>query len=252
MPLAQPGSWSAVDAIIGYGPRIWFSNSELFRNHNAAEIYSYNPTTGAMRYERALFSQGAGRPLVGGGLLYWPFEDPRCSADRAELAATNGTDWAWRVLPEVEAFHLHVMATHNGKLYAATSAWRASLQVSADNGATWQVLYDHATPTKGQVSRFTSFATFQGNLYVGLTQRHGLGQRILMLTEAGVVPAPGWPDAHAASDLTVYSGNLFAIFQDATGRRLWHSDGGPATPVVETPSGQPLRALAAGEDALWP
>ena len=66
VPLAQPGPWSAVDAIIGYGPRIWFANSELFRNHNAADIYSYDPTTGALRYERALFSQGA-RPAAGGG-----------------------------------------------------------------------------------------------------------------------------------------------------------------------------------------
>ena len=53
------------------GPRIWFANSELFRNHNAADIYSYDPATGALRYERALFSQGAGRPLVAGRLLYW-------------------------------------------------------------------------------------------------------------------------------------------------------------------------------------
>jgi len=250
VPLAQPGPWSAVDAIIGYGPRIWFANSELFRNHNAADIYSYDPATGALRYERALFSQGAGRPLVAEGLLYWPFEDPRFAADLAEFAVTNGADWAWRVLPEVEAYHMHAMAALDGKLYAATSAWRAGLQVSADNGATWQVLYDHPTP-KGQVSRISSFATFQGRLYAGLTQRRRLGQRILTLTEEGVVPAPGWPDAHAASGLTAYRGNLFAILQDDAGRRLWRSDGGPATPVAESPSGQPLRALAAGEDALW-
>jgi hypothetical protein len=85
VPLAQPGPWSAVDAIIGYGPRIWFANSELFRNHNAADIYSYDPASGTARYEQSLFSQGAGRPLIAGRLLYWPFEDPRFSADRAEL-----------------------------------------------------------------------------------------------------------------------------------------------------------------------
>ncbi len=250
VPLARPGPWSAVDAIIGYGQRIWFANSELFRNHNAADIYSYDPATGALRYERALFSQGAGRPLVAGDLLYWPFEDPRFAADRAEFAVTNGTDWAWRVLPEVEAYHMHAMAALDGKLYAATSAWRAGLQVSADNGTSWQLLYDHPTP-KGQVSRISSFATFQGRLYAGLSQRRQLGQRVLTLTEEGVVPAPGWPDARAASDLTVYRGELFAILQDDAGSRLWHSDGGPATPVAEGPSGQPLRNLAAGEDALW-
>ena len=63
-------------------------------------LYSYDPAAGALRYEGALFSQGAGRPVVAGGLLYWPFEDARFSTDRAEFAVTNGVDWAWRVLPE--------------------------------------------------------------------------------------------------------------------------------------------------------
>ena len=250
VPLAQPGPWSAVDAIIGYGSRIWFANSELFRNHNASDIYSYDPRTGALRYERALFSQGAGRPLVAGGLLYWPFEDPRFSADRAEYAVTNGADWAWRVLPGVEAYHLHAMAALDDKLYAATSAWQASLQTSADKGASWQMLYDHPTP-KGHVSRISSFATFRGRLFMGVTQRRSLGPRILTLTEEGVVPASGWPDAHTASSLTAYRGNLFAILLAESGLRLWYSDGVTPRRVAEGPSGQPLRALAAGEDALW-
>ena len=91
----------------------------------------------------------------------------------------------------------------------------------------------------------------RGRLYAGLTQRRQLGQRILTLTEDGIVPAPGWPDVYAASGLTAYRGNLFAVLQDDAGRRLWRSEGGPATPVAVGPSGQPLRALAAGEDALW-
>lgn len=250
VPLAQPGPWSAVDAIIGYGSRIWFANSELFRNHNAADIYSYDPASGALRYEHSLFSQGAGRPVVADGLLYWPFEDPRFSADRAEFAVTNGTDWAWRVLPEKEAFHLHAMATHRGMLYAASSAWRARLQISADNGATWQVLYDHPTP-KGEVSRITSFATFQGRLFAGVTQRRGLGPRILEVTDGEVAPAPGWPESRAASALTSYRGSLYAILQDDAGRRLWRSDGGPVIPVGSAPASPPLRALAAGENVLW-
>ncbi len=250
VPLAQPGPWSAVDGIIGYGPRIWFANSELFRNHNAADIYSYDPATGALRYERALFSQGAGRPVVAGGLLYWPFEDARFSTDRAEFAVTNGVDWAWRVLPEGVVYHLQAMAALDGKLYAATSAWRAGLQVSSDNGASWQILYDHPTPS-GQVSRISSLATFQGLLYAGLTQKRSFGQRILVLTEEGVVPAPDWPDARVANGLTAYHGHLYAILQDDAGRRLWRSDGGTAKPVAEGPSGHPLRALAAGEEALW-
>jgi len=41
---------------------------------------------------------------------------------------------------------MQAMAAHDGKLYAATSAWWVSRQISADNGATWQLLYDHPTP----------------------------------------------------------------------------------------------------------
>lgn len=249
--LAQPGPWSAVDAIIGYGPRIWFANSELFRNHNAADIYSYDPATGSLQYERALFSQGAGRPMIAGDLLYWPFEDPRFSAGLPEFAVTNGTDWNWYVLPEGEVYHLHAMAAFNGSLYAASSSWQAHIHVSADNGATWQALYSHPTP-KGRLSRIYSFATSNGRLYAGLTQRGKPGPRILRLSEEKVVQDPGWPDTQVASSLTAYRDTLFAILQGDDGRRLWRADGrGSARPVANGPAGKPLRALAAGEDAIW-
>lgn len=101
--LAQPGPWRDVTHLIAYGDRLWFANSIAGTNHNAADIYSYDPETQVTRYEQHLFSQGAGTPMVSEGLLYWPFEDPRFSADLGEYMFTNGQQWQWRVLPEGEA-----------------------------------------------------------------------------------------------------------------------------------------------------
>ena len=69
--------WSGVSGLIGYDGRLWFANSVKFVNHNSADLYSYDPAGGTVRYERHLFSQDAGEPVVAGGLLFWPFEDAR-------------------------------------------------------------------------------------------------------------------------------------------------------------------------------
>ena len=73
VPLARVGPWSAISAIIGFGDRVWFVNSVRYRDHNSADVYSYAPKTGEVRYERHLFSQDAGHPASANGLLYWPF-----------------------------------------------------------------------------------------------------------------------------------------------------------------------------------
>ena len=156
VPLAKPGPWSGASGLLSYGGRLWFVNSVKFVDHNSADIYSYDPVSGKTRYERHLFSQDAGEPVVLGGLLFWPFEDSRFSARHGEYVVTNGRDWQWRSLPEGEALHIHAMATHRGQLIAATSAWRAGLQRSAD-GATWRVIYDHPTPPRA-VTRITTLS----------------------------------------------------------------------------------------------
>lgn len=85
--LAQPGPWSGVSGLIGYGTRLWFVNSVKFVDHNSADVYSYDPRTGDTRYERHLFSQDEGVPAVADGLLFWPFEDPRFSVGHGESTA---------------------------------------------------------------------------------------------------------------------------------------------------------------------
>ena len=135
VPLGRGLEWSGVSGLIGYQGRLWFANSVKFVNHNSADVYSYHPQTGRARYEKHLFSQDAGDPVVAGGLLYWPFEDARFSPGRGEFMVTDGKNWRWYVLPEGRAFHTHAMAALGGTLYAASSAWRARLLRSRDLGA---------------------------------------------------------------------------------------------------------------------
>ncbi len=67
--LARVGPWPVASRPIGFQGRIWFTNSVKGVNHNSADIYSYDPRSGALRYERHLFSQDAVKTLVAGGLL---------------------------------------------------------------------------------------------------------------------------------------------------------------------------------------
>ena len=91
VPLVQPGPWPGVSGLIAYGNRLWLVNSVKFVNHNSADVYSYDPSTGTAHYEQHLFSQDAGDPVVADGLLYWPFEDSRMSLGRGEFMVTNGS-----------------------------------------------------------------------------------------------------------------------------------------------------------------
>ena len=144
--LATPGPWRDVTRLIGYGDRLWFTNSVAGADYNSADIYSYDPETQTTRYEQHLFSQDAGQPVVADGFLYWPFEDPRFSASLGEYMVTNGQQWQWRVLPQGEVFHVHTMGTYQGSLLAGTGAWAAGLQRSPDGGRTWEVIYSHPHP----------------------------------------------------------------------------------------------------------
>ncbi len=249
VPLAQPGPWSGVSGLIGYGPRLWFVNSVKFTDHNSADVYSYDPVTGRSRYERHLFSQDAGAPVVAGGLLYWPFEDGRFSTGHGEYLVTDGRAWGWRLLPRGQVFHIHAMAAHGGALFAATSAWRAGLQRSDDGGVTWRVLYDHPTPP-GLVSRLTTLAALGSNLYAGLTAFDQDGIRLLELAGDTLSPVPGWPRGEAVTALAAYRGWLYGVNATARGSAVWRTDGSAVERVVSL-GGASVHALAAGPDALW-
>ena len=246
--LAEIGPWPGISGLIGYRGRLWFVNSVKYVNHNSADLYSYDPGTGNTRYETHLFSQDAGDPVVLDGVLYWPFEDSRWSVGRGEYMATDGARWHWGVLPERLTFHIHAMGG-GGALYAATSAWRASLQRSDDGGSTWKVVYDHPTP-EGKVSRITGLTDFGGRLYAGLVTWYGAGINLRRLEGDALVPVPGWPIGRAVIALTPWRGHLYAANNDGAGRALWRTDG-TRTERVGALDGHFVRDLAAGPDALW-
>ncbi len=247
--LAQPGPWSAVSGLVGYGERLWLVNSVLFVNHNSADIYSFDPKTGVVRYEAHLLSQGAGQPAVADGLLYWPFEDARSSVGRGEFMVTDGRRWAWHFLPQGQVFHVHAMIAHEGAIYAATSAWRAGVQRSDDGGRTWRVHYEHASAPR-TVSRFTTLAAFGGELYAGLTAWREKGVKLYRLTGNGAVPATAWPEGQAVTALAAYAGWLYGVNHGAAGSVLWRTNGTIAEPIAAF-AAERVRDLAAADDRLW-
>jgi hypothetical protein len=246
--LAEVGPWPAVSGLVGYGGRLWLVNGVKGRNHNSADLYSYDPASGRLRYERHLFSQDAGAPLVFGALLYWPFEDPRASLGWGQFLVTDGTGWRLGTIPTAEIFHVHDLAAVGGRLVAATSAWRAGLQVSDDGGLTWREIYDHPTPEK-RVSRITELIEVNGRVLAYLTQRSG--QRVLVLDGDSVEELAGWPKDRPLRAWALLDGWVYGLVEEAGGTAVWRSDGARVEPVAPARAGWRPRALAAGDGALW-
>ena len=221
-PSAEVGPWPVASQLIGFGGRIWFVNSVKGVNHNSADLYSFSPADPIPRFERALFSQDAGDPLVAGGRLYWPLEDSRSSVGWAEVTLTDGAAWRRLAIPTAQAFHNHAMVLFRGRLIAATSAWRAGFQASADGGLTWQRLYDHPTPDR-RVSRVVKLAAaesfFLGHLIdVG---RH----RVLRSDGKDTRVLEGWPEDVRITAMAGRGDAVFLVANGAEGAELWRSDG---------------------------
>jgi len=249
IPLARVGAWHGVSALIAYRGRLWFANSEKFINHNSADIYSYAPGEPAPRYERHLFSQDVGDPLVAGGLLFWPFEDARFSTAHGEFMVTNGRAWRWRILPAAEVFHIHALIANRGRLYAATAAWRAGIQRSDDLGRTWRVIYDHPT-ARGRVSRFTSLGVLRGTLYAGLTSYTEPQPKLYRFPDDRVETVPGWPPGVRSDALFSFGGWLYAVNSRAKERAVWRTDGVRVERVTAL-DGATVQAFTATPHALW-
>jgi len=247
--LARIGPWPAVSTMIGYRGRLWFANSLKYENHNSADLYSYRPSEGRVRYEAHLFSQDAGDPAIHKGLLYWPSEDPRWSMGRGEFMVTNGQGWQWRFLPEILNFHVHAMASHKGALYAATSAWRAGLQRSRDGGRSWTVLHHHGNPIS-RVSRIVALTSHGGRLYAGLFARYRVAPSLLRLEGGKLAAVPGWPVGRGALPHVSWRGHLYASNAAPGDRALWRTDGAKHERVSALDR-YFVRDLAGGTSALW-
>ena len=250
--LARVGPWPVVSQLVGYDGRVWFANSVKGRNHNSADIHSYGPADGEVRYERHLFSQDAGKPVVADGLLYWPFEDSRVSLGWGHFMVTNGRDWRYGAIPTALSFHTHAMAAAGGRLVAATSAWRAGLQASDDAGSTWREVYDHPTANR-RLSRIYEMAALGQVLFAPIVDRSSdpPTRRLLQLAGGGVGEVPDWPAQRIVLGMAPFDGWLYAAVRQDDGAAIWRTDGRISEQVVGPRAGWRLRDLDAGPNGLW-
>lgn len=246
--VARVGPWPVASRLIAYEGRIWFANSVKGRNHNSADLYSVDPATGDLRYERHLFSQDAGRPLVHNGRLYWPFEDSRISLSWGEVMRTNRGFWDLQTIPSAVSYHTHALASLGDRLVAATSAWRAGLQISEDDGRTWRQLYDHPTPDR-RVSRITVLETLGDKVFALLNGPNEGG--ILVTDGEDVWTLDGWPNERRVLSMTVFGDQLYGLVRAEDGVELWRSDGQTSERVLAARDDWRPRALAAEPQAIW-
>lgn len=251
--LATVGPWPTLSALIGYRGRVWFANSVRYPDHNSADLYSLDPATGEHRFERHLFTQDVGTPVVADGLLYWPYEDPRPSVGWGHIAVTDGARWQLRVMPDKRpVFHVHAMEKLGGRLYATTSAWRAGLHVSTDGGHRWRRIYDHPTP-KGHVSRIIALAGFDGRLFGSLVEyRQGAPRHaLLVLKEGAVAEVPGWPETARTLDLAATKDGVYGLVREDGKVAFWRTDGRRSERLADAGTMPPLQAFAAGRNGFW-
>ena len=251
-PLAEVGPWPAATGLIGYNGRLWFANAVRYPDHNSADVYSLDPATGAVRYERHLFSQDVGHPVVAGGLLYWPFEDARVSLGWGHFALTNGAEWRMGVVPTAQIFHVFALAEREDELIAATSAWRAGLHVSTDLGRSWRQIYDRPTPER-RVSRIIELMPLNGALYGASVDRLADGAHHALVRFDGAEPVvqDGWPRDARVSGLAAHGDWLYGIVAQPGGGAIWRTDGRRSEKVAVPLGGLDLRDIASAPDGLW-
>lgn len=219
---ARVGPWPVISQVIGYRGRIWFANSVKGRNHNSADLWSLDSETGDVRYERHLYSQDAGVPLVHRGLLYWPFEDSRFSFGWGMLQVTDGTAWLPLLVPSARIFHSEFLVPWDSRLLLVTSAWRTGFQDSANDGREWTMLYDHPTPQR-RLSRFDEPVVLRGDLYGYLKDPDGI--RLVRFSDGRLDTVAGWPQDRIFFGLTIHHDHLYAIVRGEGGAELWRTDG---------------------------
>ena len=246
--LAKVGPWPVLSNPVGFDGRLWFVNSVKWRNHNSADLYSYDPTDGELRYERHLFSQDGGRPVVAGGRLFLPFEDARFSLGWGQFLVTDGERWEPGTIPNGQIFHTHAVVALGDRLVASTSAWRAGLQVSDDGGLTWTQIYDHPTPER-RVSRIVELVV-AGDLVLGYLIQ-GDERRLLRYDGSNVADVPGWPEGRSILGLAVHDGAAYAAVREADGDAIWRTDGRTSLRIAGPRRDWRLNHIAADRNGLW-
>ena len=246
--LAEPGPWPGISRIIAFDGGIWFVNSEPLARFNAADIYRYDPETRTARYERGLFSQHAGTPVVYGGRLYWPFEDPRSNAALGEYALTDGHAWQWQTMADVITLNVHAMGTCGDALVAGTGGWEGALQFSRDGAEDWRVVF-RLPDNKDGLGHITALGNLGQRCFFGVTAWGTTGPKLFEWNAEGAAPVPGWPDGERVSAITVFKGALYALNDAPGGRSLWRYDG-DSVERIPFPVDSLPRDLAATESHL--
>jgi hypothetical protein len=247
--LGQPGHWPWISDLVPYGDRLWLANSLKHVEHNSADLYSFDPRSGEFRYERHLFSQGVGRPVVAGGLLHWPYEDPRFHLGVGQVASTDGRDWALRVVESPRLRHVHAGLELSGRLWLVAS-WAAPVFVaSSDAGRSWQVVHAGPEP-QARIDRVLRVERLGDDLYgylmTGLLRG---GRSLVRLRDGELVPVPGWPEDAEIRALVAFRGWLYASVRAANGAEVWRTDGARSERVRGAPRG--VRDLATDGAALF-
>ncbi len=242
------GPWPVVSKLIGYRDSIWFANSVKGVNHNSADIWRVPIDGREPRYEGHLFSQDAGDPVVHQGLLYWPLEDARAEPGIGAFDVTDGDRWEHGLVPTEQAFHVHAMAASDGFLYAALSAWTASIARSADGGATWTSIYSHPTPDR-RVSRVTDLVALDDRLFGALNAPEG--RSLIRVDDGSGESITGWPtDSHYA-DLVTHRGDVYGLVVDRGEASIWRTDGDRSEKIWTASDGWAPSALTSDGETFW-
>jgi len=251
--------WPGVSQFIGYRNRIWFVNSQPYEDTNVADIYSYSIDTGSVRYERSLFSQDVGDPVVHNGLLYWPFEDPRRSSGSGEYAVTDGTVWQWHTMQSGSVMHVHAMSVCDGELVATTGAWTGQLHRLSSSPASnlehniedkkWELQYDYPAASES-FSRLVSVSELNDSCIVGASARRKNEAKLFVIDGDNRIAIDGWPRSDRVDTLIRHQKKLFA-FSDLGSERQLISYDGSKVEVVSLPSTHLPRALHSDGNNLW-
>ena len=204
--------------------------------------------TGQVRYERSLFSQDTGNPVVYKGLLHWPFEDPRRSAGTGEYAITDGTDWRWRSMQSGSVMHVHAMNVCNERLVAVTGSWTGQLHEQQPDGD-WNLQYE-VPAGDAPFSRLVSVQPFNDQCAVGAAISGESAVRLFSVQGAAAKAFSNWPSSNRVDVITHHQGAIFAFADTRNVRELlWFN--GEKTERIELPEGSWPRALHSDGVNLW-
>lgn len=144
------------------------------------------------------------------------------------------------------------MLEHDGRLYAATSAWHAGLQTSDDEGRTWTQIYDRPTPPR-RVSRIIQLAAAAGRVFGAVVDRldDGEHRNLGMLTQEGFERVPGWPRDRHVQDMLEFDGWLYAAVWQKERVAVWRTNGERSEQIAPAGEAPSLRALTLMDGQLW-